>query len=120
MKAKTETKPDTKRYAIEKTDGECLRITVPSNWKVTFGPLIGGGKNKFGDDKPCPALRFYEDEKHQRAIFTQVRSFIDMSIPVEKWTVVESVDEARATKTPNTYEKKGNQYVREDWQLLPW
>jgi len=60
---------------VEFEDGTRKQITVPSSWKVTFGPLVkrksgsGGRPTDFANQMPI-ALRFYESETKQRAIFT--------------------------------------------------
>lgn len=106
---------NTKTYIIEKTDGT-IRITVPEQWKVTFGPIIGGKQaGSYGSERGCLALRFYEDEKHQRAIFTNVRNFIDTSIKVQKYAVVEEVDEKKAKREPGMYKQKDEKFVRYGW-----
>jgi len=62
---------------------EVFEIQVPDSWKVTFGPIaVGSGRNSEGAGSM--ALRFYEDDKRQRAIFTGVRSFRDLSIPIRR------------------------------------
>ena len=105
-----------KTYTIEKTDGKIIRITVPEAWKVTFGPIIGGKTgDSYGREKGCLALRFYEDEKHQRAIFTNVRNFIDTSIKVENYEVVEEVDEKKAKREPGKYQQKDEKFIRWGW-----
>jgi hypothetical protein len=73
-------------YLIEKENGKRMKITVPETWKVTFGPAVKGFDRKLsgGPSYKVPmALRFYESETKQRAIFTDVVSFRDLSIPVE-------------------------------------
>ena len=65
---------------LELKDGGLRRVTVPSAWKVTFGPLAPA--NKGGNGGLC--LRMYEDNTRQRAIFTDVRTFRDASIPIEE------------------------------------
>ena len=74
----------TTTYLIEKENGKRFKITVPSEWKVTFGPAARGldGKKSGASYKIPLALRFYENETKQRAIFTDVVSFRDMSIPI--------------------------------------
>lgn len=74
-----------KTYLIEKEDGTRMKITVPADWKVTFGPAAKGTNHApSGRQFKMPlALRFYESETKQRAIFTDVVSFRDLSIPVE-------------------------------------
>ena len=72
-----------KTYYVQKDDEE-LQIIVPATWKVTFGPVAVGKPNKWGDSKGSMALRFYESDTKQRAIFTGVKSFRDASIPLKK------------------------------------
>lgn len=70
---------DDKTYILELKNGQQRRVTVPANWKVTFGPLIPGER---GGGNGCLALRFYETKDKQRAIFTDVKSFRDSEIPI--------------------------------------
>ena len=71
-------------YLIVHKDRTERKITVPSDWKVTFGPAAAGfSKGTSGGPTIPLALRFYEDEKKQRAIFTDVVSFRDLSIQTE-------------------------------------
>ena len=72
-------------YIIEHDNGRRSRITVPATWKVTFGPAVKGFNAGDGHNRRVPmALRFYESDTKQRAIFTDVKSFRDSSIKVEK------------------------------------
>jgi hypothetical protein len=70
-----------KSYLVVTKDGE-LRVTVPENWKVTYGPIAPGTRGWNGVQNL--AIRFYESAEKQRAIFTDVISFRDLSIKVEK------------------------------------
>lgn len=70
-------------YQILHEDGTERRITVPSSWKVTFGPAAKGMNTKNAPYKVPLALRFYEADTKQRAIFTDVVSFRDLSIEVQ-------------------------------------
>ena len=72
-------------YLIIHEDGTERKITVPSNWRVTFGPAARGSHGaKYGSTLKMPlCLRFYENETKQRAIFTDVVSFRDLSIKTE-------------------------------------
>jgi hypothetical protein len=65
----------TTTYLIETKD-EWVEMTVPSTWKVTFGPMAPGSSAHY--DKV--GLRFYEAENKQRAYVPDVRSFRDLSI----------------------------------------
>jgi hypothetical protein len=67
-------------YEIRQSS-ERFRIDIPANWKVTFGPLAPG--SKFGSGGY--ALRVYESETKQRAVFVGVDSFRDLSIPYRKY-----------------------------------
>ena len=76
-----------KTYIIVCEDKSKKRITVPANWKVTFGPAARGENAgiKSGTHLKIPmALRFYETDTKQRAIFTDVVSFRDASIKIEE------------------------------------
>ncbi len=76
---------DNRIYLIEHDNGIKRKITIPSDWRVTFGPAaVGMNKNPTNRLKMPMALRFYEDENRQRAIFTDIVSFRDMSIPIEE------------------------------------
>ena len=83
-----EEQKDKTTYLLELEDGSKKKITVPSNWKVTFGPLVVGKSiqpTTGGGVKKMPiALRFYEDEKQQRAVFTNVVAFRDLSISIRE------------------------------------
>lgn len=81
--------PDT-RTLLVKTTRETFRITVPAEWKITFGSP-GGNRGGFGSDGN--ELRLYETDKQQRACFTSVVSFRDLSIPVTKLVKHKSGDE---------------------------
>lgn len=84
MGKKKEKEVKMKEYLIEKENGKRMKIIVPANWKVTFGPAARGldKANNPGRYAMPLALRFYENETQQRAIFTDVKSFRDLSIPV--------------------------------------
>lgn len=62
------------------TSGQRLRMTIPAAWKVTYGPVSPGSKAGYNG---APALRIYENETKQRAIFLNVVSFRDLSVKVE-------------------------------------
>jgi hypothetical protein len=71
---------DTTTYLVVTNAGE-YRITVPSAWKVTFGPVAPNTRHGGGDSM---YLRFYEAKERQRACFSGVRSFRDLSLPTER------------------------------------
>ena len=85
----TEEKKDNRTYLLEMYDGSKRKITVPAKWKVTFGPaaiprtgLKGKNVPQNAIGKMPMAIRFYEPKDQQRAIFTDVINFRDMSIPI--------------------------------------
>ena len=85
----TEKTIDNRTYLLEMYDGSKRKITVPASWKVTFGPAAvhrtapSGNKAFSGIANKMPmAIRFYESKDQQRAIFTDVVNFRDMSIPI--------------------------------------
>ena len=71
----------TKTYILNLKDGGRQRVTVPSDWKVSFGALFPSKDSNNGRT----ALRFWEGAKeHQRAVFADVESFRDTSIGIEE------------------------------------
>lgn len=80
-KKKTEPKESLTTYFVRRRGGNDQKVTVPSSWKVTFGPLNPGSRNPEGGH---PALRFYEAENKQRMVITDVMEFRDMAIAVEE------------------------------------
>ncbi len=71
---------EVKTYMLSMRDGSRQKVTVPAKWRVTFGALYPGKEGNSGKS----ALRFWEGNKeNQRAVFTEVESFRDMSIQIE-------------------------------------
>ena len=108
-------------YIIEKTNGEKFKVTVPDTWKVTFGPAVVGNRVKPGPQyagKMPMALRFYENETKQRAIFTDIASFRDMSIPIEVEKVkVQEKDgymECDGVRKRTTFQAKVKDWINPD------
>ena len=80
------TAPDPqKTYVLELKNGGQRRLTVPANWKVTFGPTVPferKGAGGYRGDEGTWSLRLYEGSDKLRAIFTDVRAFRDTSIVI--------------------------------------
>jgi len=104
-----------KTYLIT-TRKEKLKITVPENYKVTFGPVAVGNSARGGS----LALRFYESDTKQRAIFTDVLSFKDCSIPVERLVVKKDGEDKYSydSKGKSTLEEKAS--VTETWEEVEY
>jgi hypothetical protein len=83
--------------------GDEIQIDIPESWKVTYGP-VSPGKGGYGNDL---ALRIYENETKQRAIFTNVRSFRDLSIPVRR----KVVEEVGSSDWEETEERSSNSKI---------
>lgn len=62
---------------IRFSSGPPKRVTIPETWKVTFGSVVPG--------KAAVAygLRLWESDDKQRAVFTDVASFRDISVEIE-------------------------------------
>lgn len=71
-------------YEILHSNGMKRSISIPEEWKVTYGPCVPGALSNgpFGKKQMPFALRVYESKEKQRAIFTDVVSFMDTSIPM--------------------------------------
>lgn len=78
-------------------DGTLKKIEIPAKWKVTFGPLFPGSKG--APPGGGVALRLY-DGSLQKACFTDVESFRDMSIGI--------VERVTTTKQ-ESYRKQGDE-----------
>ena len=61
------------------TKSGTFRIDIPEAWKVTFGPVIGAKGYEGGG----MVFRVWESEKQQRALFSNVESFRDLSLPMK-------------------------------------
>lgn len=61
------------------------RITVPGDWKVTFGPVAPGSKGGGYNGQTGLCLRFYESDTKQRACFVDVVEFRRVDIAVEQY-----------------------------------
>ena len=73
---------ETKTYEIETTDQGRFRVTVPVSWKVTFGAVVPTSKSvgsSYGSGGW--GLRFWEAADKQRAVYSNVVAFHDVSIP---------------------------------------
>lgn len=90
----------TTTYLLEFKNGKQKRITVPSSWKVTFGPLAPGSKGYENNGEKGLCLRLYENKDQQRAVFTGIASFRDTSFSVEE-RVVHRRNERAQRETPN-------------------
>lgn len=76
--------PDAIRtYEIVTDHDGTYELEVPDSYRVTFAPVFMGDKG-YGGGKKEMALRFYEAENKQRAIFVGVKSFRDLSLPLKK------------------------------------
>jgi hypothetical protein len=104
------------QYLIERGT-EKLKITVPSSWKVTFGPIVPGksdNRRGYGAYEAPNCLRFYESNDKQRAIFTGVTGFRDLSIKVEKM-IVEIAKVSESKKTNNKENSSASVEYDEKW-----
>jgi len=107
-------------YLIEKENGKRFKITVPASWKVTFGPATKGGDRRTTPSnlKMPMALRFYENDVKQRAIFTDVVNFRDVSIPVEEEKVdmqeKDGFTEVDGVRQRTTFQVKTKRWVNPD------
>ena len=107
---------DKRTYEIITNDGT-YRIDIPDDWKVTFGPVAIGGGKRGGYDigGGSMALRLYESEVRQRAIFTGVKSFRDLSIPVKKLVrTVKEQSESKTERGPKGRKSSGTDVVEYD------
>lgn len=70
-----------KTYILVMKDESRQKLTIPSHWTLTFGPIFPGSKTETAHAGGV-ALRLYEGDA-QRAVFTGVQAFRDSSIEIE-------------------------------------
>ncbi len=113
-------KADERTLLIKQGDGTELQIDIPDTWKVTFGPAARGesAPSKGHGMKMPMALRLYESEKKQRAVFTDVVSFRDMAIPMRVKTVnvqeKQGFMECEGTRKQTTFQAKTVSWINPD------
>lgn len=73
-------KEDFRKILVQFEDRSKLIIKIPASWKITFGELHPGSKYESG----ATALLIYESETKQRAVYTRVQSFRDLSIETKR------------------------------------
>lgn len=90
---------DTKTFILELKNGNIRKITIPSNWKLTFGQLIPHTLRETNGATSQVALRIYEGSKENlRAVMTDVVAIRDASFAVmEKRTTVQRKAAQRQT-----------------------
>lgn len=104
---------------ITQKNGDETQIDVPETWKITFGPAVVGMPKSEG--RVPMALRIYETEKLQRAIFTDVTSFRDMSIPIRvKKVNVQEKDgfmECEGVRKRTTFQASTTEWINPDEEV---
>lgn len=93
-----------KTYVLTLKNGDIRKITIPSNWKMTYGSVAPYQKGPGGysdNTGKAYALRLYEGSKENlRAVFTDVMAIRDADIQVmEKRTSVKSQRAQKQTAT---------------------
>lgn len=79
---------DTRTLLVTETNGKQFKITIPADYKVTFGKQPGSsGRTPY--EPAEPSLRIYENDSKQRACFVGIRSFRDLSLPVTRLVISE-------------------------------
>lgn len=78
------TSEEKKTLLLVMKDGLLKKITIPRDWKVTFGPIVPGSKDGSVNSAGSLCLRLWSGTRGkteiQHAVFTEVHSFRDMSI----------------------------------------
>lgn len=98
-------------YEIQTTLG-LIRMDIPEDWKVTYGPVSPGNKGTYGEGN---ALRVYESETKQRAIFVGVTAFRDLSIPVKRLLVKRKGEDNWSTDSTGNSSRNSKEIVERRW-----
>jgi len=99
-------------YEIVTTEG-IIRMDIPESWKVTYGPVSPGAKGGYSDGGN--AFRVYEADTKQRAIFLGVKSFRDLSIPVQRLLVKHKGSEKYETGYDGSRSRSSKSVVERKW-----
>ena len=57
---------DMKTYILELKEGGQKKVTVPANWKLTFGPICPGSKDGSYNSGGAVALPFYSGNNKKK------------------------------------------------------
>lgn len=89
----------TKTYILELRNGNTRKITIPDNWKLTFGNVVPFSGKGYGGSDGKVALRLYEGDKDNlRAVMMDVVSIRDSSIQImERRTSVQRKNAQKKT-----------------------
>lgn len=79
---RTRSDPENKTIVMLLNGGGMRKITIPTDWKVTFGSVMPSNKGYEGHKGW--ALRIYRTKEDQRAIFTDVKSFYEETLQIEE------------------------------------
>lgn len=95
----------TRTYRVERGDDETLYITVPEDYKVTFGPVAPGmNEGVVGKKRQTPyVLRFYETKEKQRGLIRGVTGFYDTSFGIETESERQARGIAASPRTSTIY-----------------
>lgn len=85
---------------------------IPSNAKITFGPVTPGAKGWNGN-----ALRIYTSQQNQLAVFQHVRSFRDLSLTLHKQRVNES-KVSETTRDKDGLRSSSDNEVSYEWETV--
>lgn len=92
-------------FILELVGGNIRKITIPKNWKMTFGQLVPHTLRETRGASSSVALRLYEGSKENlRAVMTDVVSIRDASM---------TIMERRTTTTRKAAQKQTGQGARD-------
>lgn len=90
MATKKKTDPKERVLLVKTVKGE-FKVTIPGDAKITFGPAFRNHKESGFNAVAEYALRIYQGSKENLlAVFTEVRGFQDINIPIERKVVSEA------------------------------
>lgn len=110
---------DIRTYEItlrERGDEQVVRIDVPASHKVTYGLLHPGTKGGYGGDGHV--LRIYESDTKQRAVFQNVLSFRDLSLPMQRLVKEVEVESEHRSDDDGNAKSKARTSVTAEWRDL--
>ena len=108
--------PEETRTLLIETVREELQLEVPAKWKITFGALQPGQSQSYGRDTNGTVLRIYESDKQQRAVFRDVLSFRDLSMPLKRRVVTTKENKKGKHDSKGNAEYEAAVEVDDEWE----
>ncbi len=116
---------NTRTYEIEFSDGSAIRVDIPEEWRVTYGPIVGAaatggempGKYRNRASLGGNAFRAWENENRQRLLLTGVVSFRDIALPMLR-RAVRKFGTSEWMEDDGSWKGSKSEQVQKSWRAM--